>query len=80
MIHVNKNIFTMSHRERRRLRINSLPENLGEALDLLSKSRFIRDVLGDHILKHFVDAKRKEWQEYTALVHGWEVERYLATY
>ncbi len=77
---VNKNIFTMSHRERRRLRIDSLPGDLGEAVDLLSKSRFIKEVLGEHIFKQFVEAKRAEWQEYIGLVHQWEVDRYLATY
>jgi len=77
---VNKNIFNMSHRERRRLRIDSLPGDLGESVDVLSKSRFIRDVLGEHIFTHFIDAKRAEWHHYIALVHDWEVDRYLASY
>ena len=77
---VNKNIFEMSHRERRRLRIDSLPGDLGEAVKALSKSRFIRGVLGDHIFNHFVDAKHQEWRDYIAQVHTWELERYLATY
>jgi len=77
---VNKNIFTMSHRERRRLKIDSLPGNLGEAIEVLNRSKFARGVLGDHIFGHFINAKRAEWQEYIALVPDWEVQRYLATY
>jgi glutamine synthetase len=77
---VNKNIFAMSHRERRRLRIDALPDSLGEAVEMFAKSRFTRQILGDHIFKHYVEAKRAEWREYIAAVHPWEVDRYLSTY
>ncbi|MDJ0762870.1 MAG: type I glutamate--ammonia ligase [Myxococcota bacterium] len=77
---VNRNIFSISHREQRRLKIDPLPGNLGEAIDAMIKDRFVRDVLGDHIFKHFVQAKRTEWREYMAEVHAWEINRYLATY
>ena len=77
---IDKNIFTLSHRERRRLRIDSLPANLGEAIDAMERSSFVRQVLGDHIYKHFLEAKAKEWHEYIAAVHPWEIDRYLATY
>ena len=40
---VNKNIYKMSHRERRHLRIDELPGNLSEALDELEKSELMRD-------------------------------------
>ena len=46
----------------------------------MAKSRFVRDVLGEHIFSHYVEAKRKEWTEYIARVHQWEIDRYLATY
>ncbi|MHC4664084.1 MAG: type I glutamate--ammonia ligase [Planctomycetota bacterium] len=77
---VNKNIFTMSHRERRRLKIDSLPKNLGEAIEVMARSRFVKEAVGEHIFKHFIEAKRNEWHEYIARVHAWEIERYLATY
>ena len=34
---INKNIYKMSHRERRHLRIDELPANLSDALDQLEK-------------------------------------------
>jgi glutamine synthetase len=77
---VNKNIFAMSHREKRRLRIDELPANLKEAVRALSKDAVIREALGDHIYNHFVEAKRAAWAEYETVVHDWEVERYLARY
>jgi glutamine synthetase len=77
---VNKNIFTMSFRERRRYRIDDLPRDLHEALDCLEKDAVIRDALGDHIYRRLVEAKRQEWQEYSAMVSAWEIERYLGEY
>ena len=77
---VNKNIYRMSHRERRHLRIDELPGNLSEALDELEKSDLMRETLGDHIFDHFEDAKRAEWDSYIRHVSPWEVERYLNTY
>lgn len=77
---VNKNIFTMSHRERRKHRIDELPRDLHEALDCLEKDAVIKDVLGEHICSRFIEAKRQEWQEYSASVSNWEIQRYLGRY
>ena len=77
---VNKNIFDMSHREKRRLRIDELPEDLRDAIKAMKKDPLIRVALGDHIFNHFVEAKLAAWREYAATVHSWEVERYLARY
>ena len=77
---VNKNIFTMSHREKRRLRIAQLPSNLHDAVEAMKKDPLIRTALGDHLYQHFLVAKAAAWHEYSATVHPWEVERYLARY
>lgn len=77
---VNKNIFTMSHRERRRYRIDELPRDLHEALEHLQKDKVIRAALGEHIYERFMDAKRQEWLEYSSQVSRWEIETYLGKY
>src|SRR5256714_13754550 len=77
---VNKNIFTMSFRERRKYRIDELPRDLHEALDLLEKDEVIRDALGAHIYERFVEAKREEWQEDIGKVYEREPERDLYVY
>ena len=77
---VNKNIFAMSHREKRRLRIDDLPTDLRDALAAMKKDPLIREVLGDHIFTHFLEAKEAAWADYSATVHPWEVERYLARF
>src|SRR4249919_50037 len=77
---INKNIFTMSHRERRHLRIDELPGNLSEALDELEKDALMRELLGNHLFEHFVAAKREEWFDYIKQVSPWEIDRYLGMY
>ncbi len=77
---VDTNIFEMSHREKRRLRIDDLPRDLNEACDELEKNDVIRGALGEHIFEHFLAAKRAEWSEFSAQVSSWEVERYLMKY
>lgn len=77
---VDKNIYTMSQRERMRLRIKSLPANLHEAVNAMEKDPLIEKVLGAHVHANYVRAKRQEWSEYISQVHPWEVEKYLTSY
>ena len=77
---INKNIFAMSHREKRRLKIDELPSDLRDAVRWMRKDRLIRETLGDHVYEHYVQAKEAAWDEYSATVHPWELERYLARY
>ncbi len=77
---VDTNIFEMSFRERRRLRIDDLPRDLNEACDELEKNDVIRAALGDHICQHFLAAKRAEWDLYSSQVSNWEIEQYLMRY
>ena len=77
---VNRNIFTMSQREKRRLKIGELPHNLSDALDNLERDQVVLDALGGHIAEHYLEAKRLEWAAYLSHVHPWEQERYLHEY
>jgi glutamine synthetase len=77
---IDKNIWTLSVRERRRYKIQELPRDLGEAISLFRRSAFVRDALGDHVFQQYVATKEQEWQEYIAQVHDWEIDRYLASY
>src|ERR671922_502640 len=60
--------------------IRELPGTLGDAIDELEADKVIAGALGDHVLAHFVEAKRAEWDEYRTQVSDWEVERYLDTF
>jgi glutamine synthetase len=77
---VDKNLYTISKREKARLKISSLPGNLFEALYYMEKDKLVRAALGNHIYDHFLAAKRQEWESYIQQVHPWEIDRYLSMY
>ncbi|MBN2243627.1 MAG: glutamine synthetase [Acidobacteria bacterium] len=77
---VNKDIFKMSQRERSRLRVDVLPNDLSEAVRAFQKDKFLQNALGSRISSHIIQAKRSEWEEYIGQVHPWELDRYLGSY
>ncbi len=77
---VNQNVYKMSQRERARLKIDSLPGDLNEALKALSKDEVVQSALGSHIYGRFVESKKAVWHEYSAVVHSWELDNYLTVY
>lgn len=77
---VDGNIAELSQREQRRLRITDLPRDLNEACDALEADEVLCAALGDHLTRHYLAAKRQEWQEYGRQVSSWELTRYLGTY
>ena len=60
--------------------IKELPGTLGDAIDELENDPVICEALGDHVLSHFVAAKRTEWDEYRTQVTDWELQRYLEAF
>lgn len=77
---VNKNIFAMSQREKKRLKIEPLPADLLESVKNLERNKVMRMALGEHIYNHFIQAKKMEWSDYISRVHQWELDRYLSYY
>jgi glutamine synthetase len=74
---VDKNIFAMTPAEKEEQQIKNLPANLLEALTYLEESNFIKGVLGEHTTKKYLEAKHKEWNDYTIQVSQWELDQYL---
>jgi glutamine synthetase len=77
---VNENIFAMSERSRKRHKIISLPGDLHEAIAEMKKSAMAKEILGEHILEKYIDAKTEEWDAYRTKVTAWELESYLTKY
>lgn len=77
---VESNIFEMSKQELRENNIRALPANLSEAVDEFENDELLMETIGDHIAPKYIEAKRREWREYTTTVHEWEVNRYLIKY
>ena len=72
------NLFTLPRHELRRQGFRTLPESLGEAVELFEGSQLMREVLGEHIHSYLVQSKRAEWNAYQSYVSQWERDRYLA--
>jgi glutamine synthetase len=77
---VNRNIFTMSFRDRRKYRIDELPRDLHEALEMFEKDAVVKEALGEHLTERVLEAKRNEVMEYNRQVSRWEIEEYLGRY
>ena len=77
---IQRNIYQMSVRDRRKHKIKELPGTLREAVIALEKDPVIKAALGEHAFSHFVEAKRQEFDAYRVTVHDWELQTYLAEY
>jgi glutamine synthetase len=73
----SNNIYEMSEDERRAAGIESLPEDLYEAIGVAEESELVREALGDHVFEYLIRNKREEWDDYKAYVTPYELERYL---
>ena len=74
---VVENVFEMRRAQKHELGIESLPADLGEALEEFEKDEYIREVLGRHISEKYCEAKHAEWVDYRAQVTEWEIDNYL---
>ena len=77
---ISGDVYAMDDAARAAQNIGVLPETLKDALDAMEQDRLIMDVLGEHVARHYIQGKRKEWNEYQTRVSSWELEKYLVTY
>ena len=67
----------LTEKEREEIGIRSLPADLKGAIDEMRSSKFVKEALGEHVFSHYLCAKEMEWDEYKAIVHPWELDKYL---
>lgn len=77
---IDKNIYAMDAKERKRNKIETLPGSLHEALMLMKKSAIVKSALGEHIFKEFMQSKLIEWEGYRTSVSPYELNLYLERY
>lgn len=70
-------LFGVARQELKARGIATLPDTLGEAVELFAQSDLMKEVLGEHIHSFLVNTKRAEWNEYQHHVSSWELDRYL---
>ncbi|WP_339106479.1 type I glutamate--ammonia ligase [Haloterrigena salinisoli] len=77
---VRENIYEFDEAKREEYGIDTLPSNLGEAVEALEEDEVIYNALGEHVAPKFVEAKSQEFEEYLVDVSQWEIDRYLEQY
>ncbi|HEY4695912.1 MAG TPA: glutamine synthetase family protein [Candidatus Hydromicrobium sp.] len=74
---IEENIFEMDIERREKAGIETLPDNLFEALQYFEKSKIARETLGDHTFFKFIENKKIEWDRYRIQVTDYELDNYL---
>ncbi|AEH37582.1 type I glutamate--ammonia ligase [Halopiger xanaduensis] len=77
---IRENIYEFDDEKREEYGIDTLPSNLGEAVEALENDEVIYNALGEHVAPKFVEAKSQEFEEYLVDVSQWEIDRYLEKY
>jgi len=75
---VTGNIYEMTESERKKAGIESLPDDLFEAIKATEHSALVREALGDKVFEYFIRNKKDEWNEYRRQVTEYELGKYLA--
>ena len=73
----DNNIYEMSAQQRAAVGIDSLPEDLHEAIQVCETSDLVRETLGEHTFEWFIRNKKAEWNDHKAYVTPYELKRYL---
>ncbi len=72
-------VFDISDAERAGRGIESLPNNLLEAIRITEESELVRKALGETVFRNFLANKKIDWERYGAQVTEYEIGRYLPT-
>jgi len=74
---VEENIFEWDAKKRVEAGIETLPDNLYEAVKYLENSKLARETLGEHVFNKFIENKKIEWDRYRIHVTDYEIDSYM---
>ncbi len=74
---VEENIFEWDAKKRAEAGIETLPDNLYEAVKYLENSKLARETLGEHVFNKFIENKKIEWDRYRIHVTDYEIDSYM---
>ena len=77
---IRENIYDFDDEQIAEYGIETLPKNLGDAIEALEADEVVMDGLGEHVAEKFIEAKNQEFTEYLVDVSEWELDRYLETF
>jgi glutamine synthetase len=74
---VEENVYDLDEMMRQEKNITTLPGSLGESIEELKKCELVMNLFGEEQFKRYIEAKKKEWNEYRIQVTQWEIDNYL---
>lgn len=74
---VQDNLFQLSDKELKKLKVTRIPETLKEALECFRQDRLLQDALGEHASSKLMTGKEMEWEEYSLVISDFELKRYF---
>ncbi|EMA66636.1 glutamine synthetase [Halorubrum aidingense JCM 13560] len=77
---VREDIYEFDEAKRQEYGIETLPPNLGAAVEELETDEVLQNALGPHTSEKFTEAKSQEFSDYLTQVSQWEEDRYLETF
>jgi len=72
-----KNVHAMTSTDRKNEGIESLPQNMWEAIQITENSSLVKNSLGEQVFNSFIKNKKIEWEAYSSQVSQYELDRYL---
>ena len=74
---VEENIYEWDVAKRESSKIETLPDNLFEAVKYMENSKLVEETLGVHVFEKFIENKKIEWDNYRTYVTDYELKNYL---
>ena len=74
---VEENIFEWDKKKRESEGMDTLPDNLFEAVKYMENSKLVKDALGEHVFTKFIENKHIEWDRYRTCITDYEIKKYM---
>jgi glutamine synthetase len=71
------NVYHMTNEQRKKLSRGTLPGSLQEAIQLMEKSKLVKEALGEHRYEAFSENKKVEWDKFRTRGTDFELKEYL---
>ncbi len=70
----------MNREQRESVGVQDLPSTLYTAIKAMRENPIMKDALGEHIYRQFINSKSIEWDMYRTQVSEWERDQYMKQY
>lgn len=74
---IEENLFEFDNTKLAKYYVTKLPSSLNEAINEMEKGTIVRDTFGEYTWRRYLEAKKKEWDQFRISVTDWEINRYL---